>query len=165
MSATVASAAANTLPGDTLPGDALPNWLCQQWVLGTLPWAEAIPYSEFCDRYTLCDSQWLGLFQQTDSAVACIRWDLLWLPDALFNQVDQADAVYVFLKFDQVLGLAVTNGSESPETPTIVQVELEPVDDQQVLLLEESGGRSTTVVFAGAASCVAIAAHNQIIQL
>jgi len=157
-----------TLAPNILPGNTLPNWLCQQLVLGTLPWEKAIPYGEFCDRYTLCDSQWLGTFQHTDGAVACLRWDLLWLPDTLFNQVGQADAVYVFLKFEQLLGLAVTRGnapSEGDTAPSVTQVELEPVDDQQVLLVEDSGGRSTTVVFAGAVSCLAIAAHNQVLQL
>ncbi|MEO1590779.1 MAG: hypothetical protein AAFU71_05750 [Cyanobacteria bacterium J06632_22] len=163
MSATVASAAPDTLP----------DWLCQQLVLGSLPWEQSIPYSEFCDRYTLCDSHWLGTFQQSNGAVACIRWDLLWLPDTLFHQVGQADAVYLFLKFEQLLGMAVTPGhvsaragALSPSTaPAITNIELEPVDEQHVLLVEDINECSTTVVFAGSLSCLAIAAHNQIIQL
>ena len=160
MSSTVAPAATQTLPG----------WLCQQIVLDTLPWDRALSYQAFCDRYTLHDSHWLGLFQAAQNAVACIRWDTLWLPDTLFNQIDAADTVYLFLNFDQLLGVTFTPGDavESAETEfpaAIARVELEPVDEQQVLLVNDVNGASTTVVFQGEPRCLAIARQNQVIRL
>ena len=164
MPETISPAAA---PPATEP---LPDWLCQQLVQGTLPWDAALSYPEFCDRYTLCDSHWLGLFQLTNQAIACIRWDLLWIPDQLFHQIGRADAVYLFLKFEQLLGITVTpdpsaNGAGSSTLPVIVRVELESVEQQQVLLIDDATGTSTTVVFRGEPHCLAVSAPNKVVQL
>lgn len=158
----------------------LPQWLCQQLVQGTLPWDNepTLTYPAFCDRYTLRDSYWLGCFQTPHAAVACFRWDLLWLPDRLFHQVGQADAIYLFLQFAQPLGVTITAACDSASSPppviaqspsppasVIACVELEPVEEQRVWIAEDVSGGAVTVVFQGDLKCLAMTGHNQLIQL
>lgn len=95
-----------------------PDWLGERLIRGTLPWQEgrSLTYGQFSERYTLRDSRWLGIFQSQHQAIACILWDSLWLPDRLFSQVADDEAVYLFIRFDQALGVVFTEMSDAPAT-------------------------------------------------
>jgi hypothetical protein len=56
---------------------AYPDWLGRDLLAGTLPWELGLPSSleTFLDRFTLHDSQWIGLYTETErNGTLLLRW-------------------------------------------------------------------------------------------
>ncbi len=71
------------------------DWLYRAVMQDTLPWGEGREYSfaEFSEKYTLHDSNWVGLFYDVayeDSAVLAVLWDAVWLPKEVARSTSAA---------------------------------------------------------------------------
>lgn len=140
------------------PKPTLPRWLCEQILLGTLPWEQGVcqPYSDFNSAYTLHDSYLLGTYQGTDTygeTVLCFLWDDLWLPETISRQVHQDSPVFLLIKVTKTLGMAFSEDDKNLPTHRqprrILKTEHVRIDDQQVLVIDDNQDNTLTVVFSG----------------
>ncbi|MEM7066652.1 MAG: hypothetical protein AAF572_26240 [Cyanobacteria bacterium P01_B01_bin.77] len=151
----------------------LPHWLCENILLGTLPWEQGLcqPYSHFNHTYTLHDSYLLGTYQSAEiygETVLCLLWDTLWLPESTSRQVCQNEPVFLLIKATKTLGIALSEGTlPKPEKQPrrILKAEHVEVDDQTVLVIDDTQHNTMTVVFSGQLHFLAIDSKQQPLNL
>lgn len=168
----------------------LPQWLCEGLISGKLPWhqAQSLTYTQFSKRYTLRDSEWIGLFQTIaaqNQTIICLKWDQLWLPDELTAQVTPEKSLYLLIKFSNVLGVTFSDGTlaadpiqgpaprgsiqttppENTMPQTILSTELVNLEENQVLLVNHRQGQLITLVFTGEISFLVMDSDQQPLTL
>lgn len=151
----------------------LPHWLCENILLGTLPWEKSLCqlYSHFNHTYTLHDSYLLGTYQSAEAygeTVLCLLWDTLWLPEATSRQVHQNEPVFLLIKATKTLGIALSEGTlPKPEKQPrrILKAEHVEVDDQTVLVIDDTQQNTMTVVFSGQLHFLAMDSNQQLLNL
>lgn len=152
----------------------LPSWLCENILLGTLPWQQhgiCHPYSRFSQVYTLHDSYLLGTYQSAQAygeTVICLLWDALWLPESVTCQANQNEPVFLLIKTTNTLGIALSEGTlpKSDHQPRrILKAEHVEVDEQTVLVIDDVQRNTLTVVFSGQLHFLAIDNKHRILDL
>ena len=135
----------------------LPPWLCENILLGTLPWhwGTCQPYGQFSQVYSLHDSHLLGTYQSAETygeTVLCFLWDTLWLPETTVCQAQPNEPIFLLLKATKTLGIALSEGTlpKPVQHPRrILKAEHGVVEEQTVLVIEDTQGNTLTVVFSG----------------
>ncbi len=155
------------------PKPTLPGWLCQHILLGTLPWTQGVcqSYSYFSNAYTLHDSYLLGTYQSAETygeTVLCFLWDSLWLPETVNRQVSQNEPVFLLIKVNNTLGIALSEGTvnrAAKQPRRILKTEHVNVDNQQVLVIDDTQHNTLTVVFSGQLHFLALDSQKRLINL
>lgn len=135
----------------------LPSWLCENILLGTLPWNQGLckPYSHFSKVYTLHDSYLLGTYQSAENygeTVICLLWDALWLPETVTRQTNPNEPIFLLIKASKTLGIVLSDGTlpkPNKQPRRILNAEHVAVDDQTVLVIDDIQKNTLTVVFSG----------------
>ncbi|MEM9482208.1 MAG: hypothetical protein AAGA83_00800 [Cyanobacteria bacterium P01_F01_bin.116] len=149
----------------------LPRWLCENILIGTLPWHQGIcqTYSQFNHAFTLHDAYLLGTYQSSEAygeTVLCFLWDSLWLPEAVRQQAKEP--VFLLVKTSKTLGIALSEGTlpKSEKRPQkILKVEHVEVEDQTVLVIDDTQNNTLTVVFSGQLCFLAMDSDQRVLDL
>ncbi len=151
----------------------LPHWLCENIVLGTLPWQQGMckPYSHFKQVYTLHDSYLLGTYQSSETdgeTILCFWWDTLWLPEAITHQAHSDEPIFLLVKTSETLGIALSEDilPELDQYPRrILKAEHVKVEDQTVLVIDDIQQNTLTVVFSGQLNFLAMDSQQNLLDL
>lgn len=151
----------------------LPSWLCENILLGTLPWNHGLcqPYSHFSEVYTLHDSYLLGTYQSAETygeSVLCLLWDSLWLPETITRQTNPNEPIFLLIKTTKTMGVALseeTRANPEQKSRRILKAEHIEVDDQTVLVIDDTQRNTLTVVFSGQLHFLAIDSKHHILNL
>ncbi|MBX2864168.1 MAG: hypothetical protein KTR27_11475 [Leptolyngbyaceae cyanobacterium MAG.088] len=151
----------------------LPRWLCENVLLGALPWQHGLceSYSNFSKAYTLHDSYLLGIYQSADTygeTVICLLWDSLWLPEAVSRQAHQNEPIFLMIKATKTLGIALSEGTlpkSEKQSRRILKAEHVAVEDQTVLVIDDTQKNTLTVVFSGQLHFLAVDNKRRILNL
>jgi hypothetical protein len=128
-------------------GGDLPNWLCDALVLDSLPWefGREWSYLEFEEKYTLHDSQWVGVFTNLryDSSITlALIWDAHWLPSEVYEPTPVVNAwPLLFIKLEVIetistKDLVALNYQREVESSRLIELD----NDQKVLTVVGDGG-------------------------
>lgn len=151
----------------------LPRWLCETILLGTLPWQHGLcqSYSRFSQVFTLHDAYLLGTYQSSKvygETVLCFLWDALWLPRAVTRQAHPQEPIFLLVKTNKTLGIALSEGTlpkPQRQCQRILKAEHVAVDDQTVLVIDDTQRNTLTIVFSGQPHFLAMDNQRQILDL
>ena len=151
----------------------LPRWLCENILLGTLPWHRGIcqPFSHFSHIYTLHDSHLLGTYQSAETygeSVLCFLWDALWLPETVTHQAQPNEPIFLLVKATKTLGIVLSEGTlpkPDKQPRRVLKAEHVEVDDQTVLVIDDIQRNTLTVVFSGQLHFLAMDNRQRLLKL
>ena len=147
----------------------LPRWLCENILLGTLPWqhSQCHSFSRFSEVYTLHDSYLLGTYQSADTSqetILCLLWDRLWLPETIRCQTDQP--IFLLIKATKTLNITVSEGTlPKPDRQRILTAEHAVMDGQTVVVIDDKQHNRLSVVFSGQLHFLAVDNRCQLLNL
>lgn len=151
----------------------LPSWLCENILLGTLPWqhGKCKPFRYFSEVYTLHDAYLLGTYQSAENygeTVLCFLWDALWLPEAFTAQTNSDEPIFLLIKATHTLGIALSEGTlpkPNKQPRRILKAEHVKVDDQTVLVIDDTERNTLTLVFSGQLHYLAVDNQQRLLNL
>ena len=150
----------------------LPRWLCENILLGTLPWQHSRrqSFSRFSEVYTLHDSYLLGTYQSAlhRETVLCLLWDALWLPETVTRQANQHEPIFLLIKATETLNISVSEGTLSKpdgQPRRILNAEYMAMDGQTVLTIDDIHHNMLAVVYTGKLQFLAMDSRHRLLNL
>ena len=151
----------------------LPRWLCENILLGTLPWQHSRrqTFSGFSEVYTLHDSYLLGTYQSADTrkeTILCLLWDALWLPETITRQTHPNEPIFLVIKATKTLNINVsaeTLPKSDGQPRRILKAEHMTMDNQTVLVIDDKQHNTLSVVFSGQLYFLAVDSRHRLLNL
>lgn len=149
-----------------------PNWVNVSLVEDDLPWDKAVHLTkeEFCAKYTLHDSFWVGAFQNigfNKNIILAFQWDAHWLPEHLKveNGVVE-DWPYLFIKLEEALEITQENYEDIGNTSrAISDIEFETIEGAEYLAIDDVYGGQVNIKYTGPISFLAYSPDKTALNL
>lgn len=148
------------------------EWMYGAFVRDTLPWGEGREYSfpEFSEKYTLHDSNWVGVFYDVayaDAAVLAIIWDAVWLPDELARSTsDVGGWPMLFIKAEGATRVSASGYKDIGGIQRgIGDAEVEEADGAQLLTITDHYGGRVEVAFTGRLTFLALDRGGRVLPI
>jgi hypothetical protein len=133
-----------------------PDWLYRELVEDYLPWHQgrSISFTKFNQKYTLHDSNWIGIFfniAYEQTAILAIQWDAVWLPDEIATSTSiVSDWPYLFIQLKNIEQIGTSNYVDIMGTcRTISGCEFEEIDGKKFLAIDDVFGGQINIIYQG----------------
>ena len=149
-----------------------PGWLYQGIVEGSLNWGVAKEYSyrEFSEKYTLHDSNWVGLFFDVayeSTVVLAFVWDAVWLPDEVAESTPLAgESPFLFVKAEAVSQVSTSGYKDvGGVSRGIAGAEVVEVGGKQLLVISDHYGGGVEITFSGRLKFLAVDSEQNVLPI
>lgn len=148
-----------------------PGWVYRDLIEDNFPWESksSLDLESFLEKYTLHDSNWVGLFLDvafSQNAILGFQWDSVWLPDEIKVGTSHCDDwPYLFLKISNVEETSTSNFEDIGLTNrTIGNAELLKIDGKTHLAIDDVFGGQVNIVFSGHCSILAMNPDKSVLR-
>ena len=152
--------------------DDYPSWLGNDLINDKLPWDKGLQtnFTEFCKKYTLHDSCWIGLFYDIGdlaSVTLVINWDAVWLPNTIaLSNSEVQEWPFLLIKIAKVKEVSTSNYfNDDYSNWSICDYQIESIDEQQLLVITSCTGGDVEITFSGDTTFLALDRDRNLLNI
>ena len=149
-----------------------PDWVYREIIEDGLPWQKGrkINFSEFNKKYTLHDSNWIGIFFNVaydQTATLAIQWDAVWLPDEIAQSTSiVSDWSFLFIQLENIEQFSSSNYVDIMGTcRSIAGCEIEKIDGRKFLAIDDVYGGQVNIIYQGDETFFAIEKNKNVLSI
>jgi hypothetical protein len=149
-----------------------PDWVYRELIEDGLPWQEGrkINFTEFNKKYTLHDSNWIGIFfnvAYNQTATLAIQWDAVWLPDQIVQSTSiVSDWPFLFIQLQNIEQFSSSNYVDiMGSCRSIANSEIEEIDGSKFLAIDDVYGGQVNIIYRGNETFLAIEKNKNILSI